>query len=141
MGKDEGNCPYCGAVNSYAVAACKNCGEELPWANWVQARQQPSSALGAEAGSFARPSGQDVTDGISILPRGAFSKLILVIVAIAIVYICATTLSTAVRRMSGGVSTTANSASNGTSGNIAEKFKQVNPSIEQDRREREQEKR
>jgi hypothetical protein len=54
MSTEKGNCPYCNTINSYSDAKCTKCGEELPWANWVQARQRPSDALGAEPGSFAK---------------------------------------------------------------------------------------
>ena len=79
---DTGQCPYCNAVNSYHDTHCVQCSEELPWANWVQARSQTSSAPGAKRGDFTARGGQSVSEGFA-LPAGAGAKLFLLIIAFA----------------------------------------------------------
>lgn len=138
MGKDEGNCPYCGAVNSYSIAKCRQCGEELPWANWVQARRQPSSAIGAERSLTPRRT-EAVSDGISLLPRGAWSKIILVIIGLAVIYFAVTKFSSSMHQLPLGA--TASGTPGGQPQSIKERFKNANPVIQQDQQDRQEKQR
>lgn len=135
MAADEGRCPYCGVTNSYSVAKCTGCGEELPWAQWVQARQQPSQALGAQRGDFAKRGGQSVSDGISLLPSGAIGKLLMLVAAMVVAFIVLRSVGSALKpmaKMSGATSNGVPASSNA----IAEKWKKANPVIEQDAQDR-----
>jgi hypothetical protein len=132
---DQGNCPYCNAVNSYSVAKCVGCGEELPWAQWVQARQQPSQVIGAQRGEFAKRGGAGLSDGISILPSGALGKLALVLVGMVVAFIVMRSIGTALKPVAKMAGTSTNGAP-GSKQAIAEQWKKANPVIEQDAQER-----
>lgn len=132
MSADEGNCAYCGVANSYDDVRCKSCGQELPWADWVRARGQGSSAIGGEAGSFAAPGGQDVKEGLPLLPPGALTKIFLVLAALVGFYLILNFVTPALHQASRGAGG-ANAVSAAPAGNIAEQFKKANPVLQQDR--------
>ena len=127
MGKDEGKCIYCDAVNSYNDARCAKCGEELPWANWSQARQQPSEAIGAEAGSFAKR-GEVASVGAVPLPRGIIILGVVALLAMVVFYVILQKAGSSMRQVS------PDGAKPGSGGTITEKFKKSNPVIEQDQK-------
>jgi hypothetical protein len=141
MGKDEGNCIYCGAVNSYNDARCVQCGEELPWANWAQARQQPSEAVGAELGSFAKR-GEVLSVGMGPLPRGIIILGVVAVIAMVGFYMILNRVSSSLKQISPdgarpGVPAAGVPAAG--SGTIVEKFKKTNPTLQQDQKERQEE--
>lgn len=126
MGKDEGQCIYCDAVNSYNDARCVQCGEELPWANWSQARQQPSAAIGAEVSSFAKR-GDVASVGTGPLPAKIIVLGVVAVVAMIVFYIILQRVGSSVQQISPeGVA---------RDGTVTEKFKKANPTIQQDQKE------
>jgi len=127
MGKDEGKCIYCDAVNSYNDARCAKCGEELPWANWSQARQQPSEAIGAEVGSFAKR-GEVASVGAVPLPRGIIILGVLALLAMVVFYVILQKAGSSMRQVSPA----------GGGGMSAEKFKKANPTIQQDEKDQQE---
>jgi len=137
MAVDEAQCPYCNVTQSYAVAKCTSCGEELPWAQWVKARQQPSAAMGAQQGQFAGRSGQALSDGIGLLPKGAAGKILLVVLGIAGCFFVMRSMSSNLKSLSGAANGN-NVAVPAGAKDVEEKFRKANPVIgqeEQNKRE------
>jgi hypothetical protein len=130
MSLNEGDCPYCGSVNSYSATHCLQCREELPWSQWVQAREQPSQAIGARPGSM-RKGGEAVTDGfsaLSVLAPSTVFKFLLILVMMTALYFGLQRVSSSLSQVNGG--STGNST--GVSGNAVEQFKKANPTVNQE---------
>lgn len=137
MALNEGYCSYCNAVNSYDDTRCKACGQDLPWAQWVVSRTQSSSAIGAEAGSFAGATGRDVKDGLAFLPPGAFTKIFLVVAALVVFYLILNFVTPTLHQATRGAA--GNGVSPVPTGGIVEQFKKANPALQQDAEERREE--
>ena len=144
MTKDESKCPLCSAINSYSIATCTQCGEELPWASWVRAREAPSEAIGAGVGAFAR--GPKISDGLdfwSALPTGLTMKMLAVFAVMVGSYFVVGSASSTLRKSTTAISSSASTAgkqTGKTAGNVVEQFRESNPAVQQDKEDRHAEK-
>ncbi len=132
MSNQEGNCPYCDAVNPYTQTRCRTCGEALPWSTWVNAARQGAATLEL-AGDGG---GKAIDDGFSLLsllkPKTVLTLAIMVLALLAV--------AAALKHATPGLQQITGAGSANSTGNVVADFKNANPVFQEDAQERKSDK-